>query len=76
MKRFLPVILLFLAALLAGCSAGGTPEAITPETEHNFGNVPVTNNMNEAKLKWFSIKNSGSAALRLSDIQVKTLEGC
>ena len=74
MKR--AVLLLVVAlALLAGCSKG-TPKAVTGETEHDFGEVPVTNDMSQAKLKEFVIANDGTADLRLSNIQIEVLEGC
>lgn len=74
MKR--AVLLLVVAlALLAGCSKGA-PKAVTNETEHDFGDVPVTDDMSQAELKEFVIANDGTADLRLSNVQVQTLEGC
>ena len=66
-----------LAVVLAGCAGvGGTPKAVSPETKVDFGDVPVTNNMNEAKSKEFVIRNEGTGNLKLSDLQVKLLQGC
>jgi PBP1b-binding outer membrane lipoprotein LpoB len=65
------------ALLLAGCSAAGqAPKVVTPETAVDFGNVPVISDMNLAKKQTFVIKNEGQGTLKLSDLQVKTLEGC
>lgn len=60
----------------AGTAASGVPKAVTPMTSFDFGNVPVTTDMNGARLQQFFIENAGTASPRLSDIQVKTLEGC
>lgn len=64
------------ALLLAGCSAAGVPKAVTPVASHDFGDVPVTNDMKAARLKQFEIKNEGTANLKLSNLQVRLLEGC
>lgn len=70
------VLLLVVAlALLAGCSKGA-PKAVTGENEHDFGDVPVSNDMSQAKLKEFVIANDGTADLRLSSVQVEVREGC
>lgn len=81
-------ILIPLAALvllvLAGCSGssggaksgGNAPKAMLPETQFDFGNVPVTNDMRQARVKRFVIRNAGTADLRLGKPQVATLEGC
>lgn len=74
MKRAM-LLLVVALALLAGCSKG-TPRAITDETEHDFGDVPVTTDMSQVRSKEFVIANDGTADLRLSNIQVKLLEGC
>jgi uncharacterized protein YcfL len=70
--------LLLGAFLLAGCSAAGgkAPKAVIPEDSVDFGDVPVVSDMNQAKTKTFVIKNEGTGNLQLSDLQVKTLEGC
>lgn len=67
-----------IALVLAGCSASGSsaPKAVIPEDQVNFGDVPVVTNMNDAKVKRFTIKNEGTGPLQLSNLQVKTLEGC
>jgi hypothetical protein len=63
--------------LLAGCSAAGkAPKAVVPEDSIDFGDLPVVSDMNQAKTKTFVIKNEGTGDLKLSDLQVKTLEGC
>jgi uncharacterized protein YcfL len=63
--------------LLAGCSsAGKAPQAVVPEASVDFGDVPVVTDMSQAKTKTFVIKNEGQGDLKLSDLQVKTLEGC
>ncbi len=81
MKRILPALLL-LAVVLAGCggaSDGGTssgpkePKAVAPVTEHNFGEVLTTA---AEKTKEFTIKNEGTADLKITGVQVKLLEGC
>lgn len=75
MMRLLPVLLL-LAALVAGCAGaggGGTPKAVAPVTEHNFGDVLTTA---DVKTKEFVIKNEGKGDLKISAVQVKMLEGC
>lgn len=74
MKRTWPLALL-VPLLAAGCT-GGAPAAVVPEDSVNFGDVPVVTDMSKARLKTFSIMNGGTATLRLSEIQVKTLEGC
>lgn len=74
MKRTWPLLLL-VPLFVAGCGSG-VPVAVTPEDSVNFGNVPVVTDMSKASLKTFAIMNAGTASLRLSDIQVKTLEGC
>lgn len=74
MKRAILALLLSLA-VLTGCSKG-VPKAVASETEHDFGEVPVTNDMSQARLKEFVIMNDGTADLRLSNVQVQTLEGC
>jgi len=63
------------AVLLTGCSSG-VPKVVTPETSFNFGNVPVVTDMRDGKTHEFVIKNEGTGNLRLSNIQVKLLEGC
>jgi len=74
--RRLPFLLLAVLLLLVGCFAGGVPRAVAAETRFDFGNVPVSSDMKDAKLKQFLIKNEGTGSLRLRDLQVKTLEGC
>lgn len=74
MRHWIPSLLLALA-LLAGC-AKGLPKAATPETEYDFGDVPVTADMSQAELKEFVIKNEGTANLQLGQVQIKTIEGC
>lgn len=75
MKRIAIPALLALIVLVTGCSRG-TPKAVTPETRHDFGDVPVVTDMRDGKLKEFVIMNDGTADLRLTDVQVKLLEGC
>lgn len=63
--------------LLTGCSAAsGTPKAVTPVDSHDFGNVPVTDDMKAARLKRFEIRNEGTSNLKLTGLQVRLLEGC
>jgi len=76
MKRILALLLVLTAVLAVGCSGGGSPKATTPETKFDFGNVVMTNDHNDAKKHEFFIKNEGTADLKLSDLQVKLLEGC
>ncbi len=62
---------------VAGCSGGsGSPKAVIPEDEVNLGDVPVVTDMSKAVVKQFTIKNEGNSPLKLSNLQVKTLEGC
>lgn len=74
MNRILPVLLL-LAVVLTGCAgaAGSTPKAVTPVTEHNFGDIPTTA---DVKTQEFTIKNEGTGDLKISGVQVKLIEGC
>lgn len=65
-----------VAFALIGCSSGGTPKAVVPEDQVDFGDVPVATDMNSAKVKRFTIKNEGAGPLKLSNLQVKVLEGC
>lgn len=74
MKRA-TLALLTVLIVLTGCSKSA-PKAVTTETAHDFGQVPVTNSMSQARLKEFVIMNDGTADLRLSNVQVQTLEGC
>lgn len=71
------------AALLAGCAtgrggtnAGAAPRAVTPVTRYDFGDVPVTTDMNDARLKQFVIQNQGGANLELGVPEVRLLDGC
>jgi ABC-type glycerol-3-phosphate transport system substrate-binding protein len=65
------------ALAIAGCSSGsGGPKAVVPEDQADFGDVPVTNDMNNVRVKQFTIKNEGAGQLKLSNLQVKVLEGC
>lgn len=75
MKHLLAVLLALVAFVAAGCSSA-TPRAVVPQNSHDFGNVPVVDDMRQARLKEFVIRNDGDADLKLSGIQVKTLEGC
>lgn len=75
MKRVL-LSLISGALILVGCSTSGVPKAVTPVDSHDFGNVPVTNDMKAARLKRFEIKNEGTSNLKLSNLQVRLLEGC
>ncbi|MFZ5815765.1 MAG: hypothetical protein ACOY93_10750 [Bacillota bacterium] len=75
MKRMGLMAAVVLSLLLAGCS-GRAPRVVTPETRHDFGDVPVTMDMREARLKEFVIMNEGTADLKIKDVQVKILEGC
>lgn len=74
MKRI--VVALMLALLLAAGCSRGTPKAVTPETSHNFGDVPVITDMKKAGLKEFLIANEGTSDLKLKGVKVKLLEGC
>lgn len=77
MRRFLALILALAALLaLAGCAGGGTPKAVTPVTTHDFGDVPVSSDPKDLRTKEFVIQNTGTADLKLSNLQVKLLEGC
>jgi ABC-type uncharacterized transport system auxiliary subunit len=73
MKRYL-AILLAAAALVAGCSSGGAPRAAAPETTFDFGEVPTSEK--DARTKEFTIQNDGAGDLKISDVQVKVLQGC
>ncbi len=71
------------ALVLAGCGSSGAPggapegpKAVTPTTSHDFGDVPVTEDMSKAVKTEFVIKNEGSGDLKLSNLQVKLLQGC
>lgn len=68
--------LLFAAAVAAAGCSGGAPKAVAPETQVDFGDVLTTNNMNDAKLKEFFIQNAGTGDLKISEVQVKLLQGC
>jgi len=70
--RRLALVFLLTLAVLAGC-AKGAPKAVTPETEFDFGDVPVTS---EVRVKEFVISNDGTADLKLGQAKVETLEGC
>lgn len=76
MHRYLLALLAAAAVLVGGCGAGGTPKAVTPETRHDFGDVPVTADMNKAQFKRFVIKNEGAGDLKLGTPQVRLLDGC
>lgn len=76
MKRLAGAVLLAALALLAAGCSKGSPKAVTPETSHDFGDVPVVSDMQDARVKEFVIMNDGTADLRLRDVQVKLLEGC
>ncbi|HYG60420.1 MAG TPA: hypothetical protein VD902_20305 [Symbiobacteriaceae bacterium] len=77
MKRLLAAAVTTAAVLVAGCSGGGTPKAVTPETEVNFGDVRMTtDHVKDTVSKEFFIKNEGTGDLKLSDLQVKLLQGC
>lgn len=67
--------LLAVVALLAGCSAAGTgtPRAVAPETQFDFGDVPVTA---PVKNHDFVIKNEGTGDLKITGAKVKLLQGC
>ncbi len=69
---------LALAVLLAGCSSAGGdgPRAVVPETEVDFGDVPVLTDMSDARRKVFTIRNEGTKTLKLLDGDIKVLEGC
>lgn len=78
-RRFTGLLALVLIAatglLVAGC--GGAPsKAVTRETWFDFGDVPVVTDMAGTRYKDFAIANEGTGDLKLSDIQVKLLEGC
>lgn len=75
--KYARLTLLVGAALVAtGCSSGA-PQAVAPETSYDFGDVPVVTDMvRGAKYKEFVIRNDGTKDLKLSNIQVKLLEGC
>lgn len=77
--RRLPALILALTAMLAlaGCAGGGgVPKAATPVTTHDFGDVPVSSDPKDTRTKEFVIQNTGAADLKLSNLQVKLLEGC
>lgn len=75
LNKVTATLLALLAVAVVGCTAG-TPKAVVPQTRHDFGDVPVVADMSKVRVKEFVIKNEGSGNLKLSDIQVKTLEGC
>lgn len=75
MKRIWPILIALLAFALAGCSEG-VPRAVTPQTSVDLGPVPVAKSMTDTIDTRFEIANEGTGRLKLSDIQVKTLEGC
>lgn len=74
-KRILLLLLAGGLLLLAGC-AKGEPKAVMPESKYDFGNVPIVTDMSQAKTKEFFIKNEGKGDLKLSNVQVKLLQGC
>ena len=76
MRRGFVTAMLLASIAIAGCSGGGTPKAVTPVTTHDFGNVPVVTDMKDGKQQAFIIQNEGTGDLRLSNLQVKLLEGC
>jgi hypothetical protein len=76
MKRMLLGLAVAAAALATGCSAGGPPAAVTPETRWDFGDVPMVVDMNDVEKHEFVIKNEGQGDLKLEDVQVKLLQGC
>lgn len=76
MKRFALGLVALVATLVVGCSGGGGPKVVTPETKVDFGDVVMTPDHKDAKTREFVIKNEGTGDLKLSDIQVKTLQGC
>ncbi len=69
------VLITLTLVLVAGCG-GAPPKAVTPETWFDFGDVPVVTDMAGTRYKEFAIKNEGTGDLKLSDVQVKLLEGC
>ncbi|HEY3367202.1 MAG TPA: hypothetical protein VGK74_19270 [Symbiobacteriaceae bacterium] len=76
MRKFLLALAVVMTVLIAGCSgtvSGGAPKATSPETTFDFGDVPVTADMLHHS---FTIQNTGNADLKLSDVQVKLLQGC
>lgn len=75
MRKLTLLLLAVAAVLVAGCSSGsgGPPRATSPELTYDFGDVPVTADM---KHHTFTIRNEGGADLKLSDLQVKLLQGC
>lgn len=75
MQRIWPILIVLLAIAMAGCSEG-VPRAVTPQTSVDLGKVPVAQSMTDTIDTPFEIANEGTSSLRLSDIQVKTLEGC
>ncbi|MGE5672665.1 MAG: hypothetical protein ACM3XM_02090 [Mycobacterium leprae] len=62
---------LVTTAFLAGC--GGKPKATAPQTEFDFGDLPVTADMQHHS---FTVQNTGNGDLKLTGISVVTLQGC
>ncbi|MFZ5814543.1 MAG: hypothetical protein ACOY93_04495 [Bacillota bacterium] len=77
MKRIGLALLTLLALLLAGCAgSGGSPVAAVSETRYDFGNVPMSRDKKDTRTHEFTIRNEGTADLKLGEPQVKLLEGC
>lgn len=75
MKRVALILAAVSLLFVAGCSKG-QPRAVTPETEVDFGKVPVVNDMSKARIKEFFIRNEGTADLRITEGKVVLLDGC
>jgi hypothetical protein len=73
MKRFLSALLALVALVAVGCSAGSSAKVSSPETKFDFGDVPVTADVQKHD---FVIKNDGTADLKITGVQVKLLKGC
>lgn len=73
MKRLFAAVLAVVALLAVGCSGGGAPKAVAPESKFDFGDVPTTAEM---KHHTFQIANEGTGDLKITGVQVKLLKGC
>lgn len=62
-------------SVLVGCPEA-VPKAVTSETEHDFGDLPVKTDQSQVRVKKSVIMNDGTADLQLSDVEIQTLEGC
>lgn len=85
MRRYIGLLLLLLAALLAGCASGpkvepsqqvgkyaGGARLAFDQKAFDFGNVPFGREVKAT----FQLKNVGDQPLVLNKVDVETREGC